>query len=69
MNYHIFVKDKADGHYEEFTETHSMRHFGCPEIDLLASQTGFLVIKAEEFLTGQAPSIHTWGVNFVLQAL
>jgi SAM-dependent methyltransferase len=68
VNYRIFVKNKMDGLYEEFTETHIMRHFGYPEIDLLATQTGFSVIKAEEFLTGKEPSIHTWGVNFVLQA-
>lgn len=69
VNYHIFAKNKLDGTHGEFKEKHSMRHFGVPEIDLLATRTGFTLIKAEEFGTGKEPSIHTWGVSFILQAI
>jgi SAM-dependent methyltransferase len=69
VNYHIIAKDKRDGNYVEFSEKHSMRHFSVPEIELLAMSSNFLLVKAEEFLTGNEPSIHTWGVNFILKAI
>lgn len=50
-----------------YSEHHEMRHFSIPEIDLLARFTGFELIKAEEFLTGNKPSTNTWGVNFILR--
>jgi SAM-dependent methyltransferase len=68
VNYHIILKNKASGAANEFNEKHSMRHFGVTEIDLLASQTGFVLIHSEEFMTGKAPSTATWGVTFILQA-
>ncbi|HTE33380.1 MAG TPA: class I SAM-dependent methyltransferase [Chryseolinea sp.] len=68
VNYHILIRDKFTGQYEEFKETHNMRHFGVPEIELLANQTGFALVKAEEFLTGNTPSGKTWGVSFILQS-
>lgn len=69
VNYQILVKDRTTGMFSEFSESHKMRHFGVPEIDLLARQTGFKLVKAEEFLTGKSPSVDTWGVNFILQVL
>lgn len=68
VNYHIVVRNKMSNKISEFKEKHSMRHFGVPEIDLLASQTGFSILGAEEFLSGNSPSIKTWGVTFILQA-
>jgi SAM-dependent methyltransferase len=67
VNYHIKLKNKLTGLVREFDEKHSMRHFGVPEIALLASQTGFEMVHAEEFLTGGAPSEKTWGVTFILK--
>jgi len=68
VNYQVFVKDKKTGDYTELSESHPMRHFSIPEIELLAERTGFSVIKTEEFLTGKEPSQNTWGVTFVLKA-
>lgn len=68
VNYHIMVRNKASNKVCEFNEKHSMRHFGVPEIDLLAGQTGFSILGAEEFLSGKFPSASTWGVLFILQA-
>jgi SAM-dependent methyltransferase len=68
VNYQILVKDKRTKAYNEFKETHAMRHFGVPEIELLANHTGFSLLAAEEFMTGAKPSLMTWGVNFILQA-
>lgn len=68
VNYHVLIKNKGNDKYVELSESHRMRHFGVPEIDLLATQTGFSILKAEEFLTRNHPSNSTWGVNFILQA-
>jgi len=67
VNYFIKVKDKSTDQCIEFQEKHPMRHFSIPEINLLATHTGFEVLKAEEFLTGNQPSENTWGVNFILK--
>ncbi len=69
VNYHIIAKSKKDGNYVEFSEKHSMRHLSVPEVELLALNSGFSLLKAEEFLTGNEPSINTWGVNFILKAI
>lgn len=67
VNYSILVKDKKTNKWLEFLEKHPMRHFSIPEIQLIANQTGFELINAEEFLTGKQPSEKTWGVNFILK--
>lgn len=67
VNYSIMVKDKCTDEWIEFQEKHSMRHFSIPEVGLLATFTGFELLKTEEFLTGKQPSENTWGVNFILK--
>jgi SAM-dependent methyltransferase len=68
VNYQIIVKEKRSHAFHEFSETHAMRHLGVPEVALLAEHTGFTLLRAEEFLTGNKPSNETWGVNFILQS-
>lgn len=67
VNYTILVKNKSTDKWIVFQEKHPMRHFSIPEISLLASFTGFDLLKAEEFLTGNLPSENTWGVCFILK--
>lgn len=67
VNYTIFARDKASGAVQTTTETHPMRHFSLPEIDLLASAQGFERIAAEEFLSGKPVSEDTWGVCVTLK--
>ena len=67
VNYTIFARDLASGVCEVMTETHPMRHFSLPELDLLARVSGFAVVGAEEFLTGNRPSEETWGVCVILK--
>lgn len=69
VHYHIIQKDKQSGQYSEFRELHNMRHFGVPEIILLASATGFQLVACEEFITGKSPSEATWGVSFILKSI
>ncbi|PIS12091.1 MAG: SAM-dependent methyltransferase [Bdellovibrio sp. CG10_big_fil_rev_8_21_14_0_10_47_8] len=67
VQYKIHAEEIQTRKTDEFFETHSMRHFSLPEIDLLATATGFERIQAEEFLTAAAPSENTWGVCVVLR--
>jgi len=67
VNFMIIVQDKHTEFIEQFRETHSMRHFSLPEIDLLADANGFERIGAEEFLSGKEPGEDTWGVCVVLR--
>jgi len=67
VNYTIFARDLVDGSVETINETHPMRHFSLPEIELLAAINGFDLIGAEEFLTSKSVSEDTWSVCVILK--
>lgn len=67
VHYEVLVTDSQTGVTTMITETHPMRHFSLPEIELLASFTGFTLLHAEEFLTKKEPGEDTWGVCCMLQ--
>jgi len=67
VNYSILARDRATNALETFTETHPMRHFSLPELDLLAAAAGFERHGAEAFLTGEPPGEDTWGLCVVLR--
>lgn len=65
VRYTLFVRDTATGAVQTLTETHPMRYFSLPELDLLASNAGFERVRAEEFMTSAEPGENTWGVCLV----
>jgi len=67
VNYTIHAHNRSDGAFTSFTESHPMRHFSLPELDLLADDAGFERVRAEEFLSGKVPDEDTWGVCLVLR--
>lgn len=69
VNYTIYIRDLAAGDIQTLQETHPMRHFSLPEIDILAGQHGFERVHAEAFLSGEAPSENTWGVCAILKKI
>jgi SAM-dependent methyltransferase len=69
VNYTIYVRDIALGSIQSLSESHPMRHFSLPEIDLLAEASGFTRVNAEEFLTGEPTSDGTWGVCVTLKRI
>ena len=69
VKYTIYVNKKDAGTLQTFSETHPMRHFSIPEVDLLAASNGFERLAAEEFLTGKKPGEETWGVCLVLRKI
>jgi len=69
VNYTIFAREVASGAVQAIKETHPMRHFSLPELDLIAQASGFSRIGAEEFLTEKAPGKDTWGICVILKRL
>jgi SAM-dependent methyltransferase len=69
VNYTIFARDIVSEEIKISIESHPMRHFSLPEIDLLAAMQGFRRIGAEEFLTGKSPGEDTWGVCVILEKI
>jgi SAM-dependent methyltransferase len=67
VNYQIFAEEQVSGEVEMLSESHPMRHFSLPELDLFAQVSGFERVAAEEFLTGNTPSEKTWGVCIVMR--
>lgn len=69
VNYLVFVEDLKSGSVRKVIETHPMRHFSLPELDLFAERSGFQRVAAEEFLTGQEPSEDSWGVCLIMRKI
>lgn len=69
VNFTIYSRDLDTGDVQTLQETHPMRHFSLPEVDIVAGVHGFERITAEEFLTGNVPSESTWGVCVVLKRI
>jgi len=67
LQYDLILQHKADQRYEALNEVHLMRHFSTGEIELLASLSGFSLLRAEEFLTAKQPGSDTWGVCYILR--
>ena len=67
VNYTIFAKNLNTSETKIITETHPMRHFSLPEIDLVATSNGFERICQEEFLSGGELSEQTWSACVVLR--
>lgn len=67
VNYQVIIEEKSTGKFENIHETHSMRHFSIPEIDLLCTLTGFKIISVQEFGNGQPVGHNTWGACFVVK--
>jgi SAM-dependent methyltransferase len=65
--YHMDCEDRLSGESFQFSEEHLMRYLFPTEIDLLARSSGLRIVGTEEFLTGRAPSVSTWGVSYALQ--
>lgn len=65
VHYRIMAYEKRTGCYSETEETHRMRYLFSPEVELLATQAGFIVIDAQEWMSGRVPGFDTWGVCFI----
>lgn len=64
--YEIFVKNKATGEVSEIHETHAMRYFFPPELELAAELTGLRLLDRKTFMDdARNPGFDTWNVVFL----
>lgn len=67
VKYHIIVKNKTDNVHTTIEEIHPMRYLSIPEIELFAELAGFKLIRSEEFMSPQSPTIKSWNVLILLE--
>jgi SAM-dependent methyltransferase len=65
VKYSIYIEDVGSKNIRVLTENHPMRHFSIPELNLFAKNSGFKLLNAEEFFTGNEPGESSWGVCLV----
>jgi SAM-dependent methyltransferase len=67
VQYTVLAEEIATHTLTTIEETHHVRHFSLPELEMLANFTGFTLLHSEEFLTANPPGENTWGVCCVLR--
>jgi len=67
VNYHVFIKNRANNAVEELREVHSMRYLFSPEIELFLSQQRLRLLASFEWMSEREPGVDTWGVCFVVR--
>jgi hypothetical protein len=65
VNYHVFIKVKANNKVDELRETHTMRYLFAPEVGLICSDTGLRVQECHAFMGNQSPGFDTWTAVFI----
>jgi SAM-dependent methyltransferase len=64
VNYEIIVQDKGSSEVAFIKETHPVRYFFKLELEDLLEGLGIKILSAEEWLTGNAIGLDTFGVCF-----
>jgi SAM-dependent methyltransferase len=67
VNYQVMITEKSTGAVEQLVETHRMRYFFIPELELFLRNAGLRIITDSEWMTGNCPDLTTWGVCFVVK--
>jgi SAM-dependent methyltransferase len=67
VNFEVLIRDRLKGTMSNLTERHEMRYLFTPEIQAFAAAAGMKLLTSEEWLTGNAPGLDTWGVVFVCE--
>lgn len=67
VKYTYMIENKLTKENLQIKENHPMRHFSIPEIQFICDETGFNLVKNEEWVSGLEPSENTWGVCLVLR--
>jgi SAM-dependent methyltransferase len=69
VHYDLLVNDRRNQQVETIRETHCMRYLFEPEVDLFLKISGFRLLSAQEWLTGQVLDTKTWSCCFIAQAV
>lgn len=65
VNYTILATDKRSSTTTQISETHCMRYYFLPELQLLLESAGFIVDTASEWMTAAPLSLKTWNSSIV----
>jgi len=65
VHYTVIVQDKPTGVSREIHETHRMRYFFLPELEVMLDCAGFKIIQTEEWLTGELLGFKSWNLVVV----
>ena len=65
VNFEIQISNISDESINVLNEIHPMRYFFMLEMDYFLKKAGFNSWEAEEWLTGNTPSVDTWGVCII----
>jgi len=60
INYTLLSMNEVDDKKNKFVETHIMRYFFKPELELFFLKAGFEMINLEGWMENEAASLHTW---------
>lgn len=69
VNYQMIVLDKKTNNSKSFKETHKMRYFFKPELELFFEKNNLELINFEEFLTGKQAGFNSWGTCFICRRI
>lgn len=67
VNYQIILTDRLTGTVKQLRETHRMRYFFTPEIELFLRDTGLRIMTVSEWMTGNSLNLSSWGACFVVE--
>jgi SAM-dependent methyltransferase len=67
VRYEVMIENKTDNHSEKICETHPMRYFFKPEMELFFERYGFELLRDEEWMTGKPLGFDTWGACWVVK--
>jgi len=69
VNYQILIIDKLNNTVKEFKETHKMRYFFKPELEFFLKNNNFELLDYQEWLSGDTPTLNSWGVSFICRKI
>jgi len=69
VNYTVFVTEKKTSAIQEICETHTMRYFFSPELEMMLTNSGFKILLSEEWMTKKALGFDTWSALFICQLI
>lgn len=69
VNYQVWVETLATGQINQLRETHTMRYFFEPELDLMLRDAGFRLAAIHGWLDHAPPSADTWSAVIVAERL
>jgi SAM-dependent methyltransferase len=65
VQYHLFAKSKTTQKISEVRETHRMRYWFQPEIEVILSSAGLRLIQHTGWMGDGKPGFDTWNTCFV----